>query len=519
MKGAGQDEGRDKQGAGDPGACGNHPGSGHYATGGRPGRYAAGPGPGPYRPQDRHGHDQRGSSDPGGRPTDNQHAGNQAVNDGPDGTAGNLPEEDARTIPGAARRGALNTTSGTRGQPGPSGTPGYQDPPGAPGLPGLSALRDLSGLRGPSGAHGAPDPGGNMGGPGLPGGPGGRGPGTGGPGPYGPEGEEPDPDDHAGLAADELALSRLLKQSVREVEPRRGSLDHLRRAVPARRARKRRAAVGIAAAAVLVCIGVPALIHVSQSGGFGADRTSVAGHGEQPHGDTGQGKSTDGGRQGTGQPSGPGDSAGKDGRRGTGESAGTGDGASSGPGPGHTLAATAPACAASALGNAQASVDPPDADGKVYGSFRVANISHSDCTVDGVGTVNTVAQGAADPAKINVVDHTVGDPATRLPSPAQDPAQLVLQPGMAYEVQFAWVPSESCNTDSGTPSPDPTSTEGVDRSGQSGLSTQHNGNDGAPADGSVAVSHRAEPGGPMAATTIPNACAGTLYRTGLLPTS
>jgi hypothetical protein len=34
---------------------------------------------------------------------------------------------------------------------------------------------------------------------------------------------------------------------------------------------------------------------------------------------------------------------------------------------------------------------------------------------------------------------------------------------------------------------------------------------------SVQVVHTAEPGAPVAATTIPNACAGTLYRTGVLP--
>lgn len=35
-------------------------------------------------------------------------------------------------------------------------------------------------------------------------------------------------------------------------------------------------------------------------------------------------------------------------------------------------------------------------------------------------------------------------------------------------------------------------------------------------DGSVAVVHEAEPGVPAAQATIANACAGTIYRTGLL---
>ncbi|MFJ6996379.1 hypothetical protein ACISUF_19930, partial [Streptomyces sp. NPDC003090] len=37
------------------------------------------------------------------------------------------------------------------------------------------------------------------------------------------------------------------------------------------------------------------------------------------------------------------------------------------------------------------------------------------------------------------------------------------------------------------------------------------------ADGSVTVTHTPGAGGPQAAVTIPNACAGTIYRTGLLP--
>ncbi|MCZ9347385.1 hypothetical protein NGM37_57770, partial [Streptomyces sp. TRM76130] len=60
-------------------------------------------------------------------------------------------------------------------------------------------------------------------------------------------------------------MRRLLHRAVEEVEPREGALEQLRRAVPARRARKRQAAVGMAAAALLIGTAVPALLHVSDA--------------------------------------------------------------------------------------------------------------------------------------------------------------------------------------------------------------------------------------------------------------
>ena len=73
--------------------------------------------------------------------------------------------------------------------------------------------------------------------------------------------------DGPGLGSDELALRRLLHQAVQEIEPVDGTLEHLRRAVPARRARKRQAVVGMAAAALFIGTAVPALVHVSNSSG------------------------------------------------------------------------------------------------------------------------------------------------------------------------------------------------------------------------------------------------------------
>ncbi|MGW2234774.1 hypothetical protein ACWCWE_12330, partial [Streptomyces sp. NPDC001759] len=88
---------------------------------------------------------------------------------------------------------------------------------------------------------------------------------------HGPDDQSPD-----GFDSDELALRRMLHQAVQTVEPRDGTLEHLRRAVPARRARKRQAMVGMAAAALFLGTAIPALVHVSNSTGSDVN-PSVAG--------------------------------------------------------------------------------------------------------------------------------------------------------------------------------------------------------------------------------------------------
>ncbi|MFJ8826155.1 hypothetical protein ACIREE_30840 [Streptomyces sp. NPDC102467] len=341
----------------------------------------------------------------------------------------------------------------------------------------------------------------------------------------------------AGAAADdELELRRLMRQAVAEIAPSGDdedeALDRLRRAVPARRARKRQAVVGAVAAGVFVAMAVPAVLHVANSGSSG-DRPSIAGHSEATHGGTEAGKSAgNGGKAGGGSPS-HAEDKGKDGKKDKdkdGKEKGAGGGASGGPDPASTAAASSPVCDASDLEKPVPSVGQPDATGTVYGSFRVSNSSAGNCTVDNPGSVVTVAEGAADPTKVSVVDHTAGDRATGLPDPSTEPSQLILKPGMAYEVRFAWVPSGNCpSTGSGTggtggggspsptPSQDGTGSSSAAATTDSGLSTQFGSED--TADGSVVVSHTAEPGAPSAVATIPDACAGTVYRTGVLPAS
>ncbi|WP_202121257.1 hypothetical protein [Streptomyces sp. BA2] len=326
--------------------------------------------------------------------------------------------------------------------------------------------------------------------------------------------------------SDELALRRMMRSAVQEIEPGDRALERLRFAVPARRQRKRQAVVGMAAAALFIGTAIPALVHVTNSGGGSDDRPSIAGNSEQTQGGSSQGgKGPDGGEKGKGSDSGPSKSKDKkdkkDKKDGKGKGAGSG-GATGGPDPAGTESADSPACAVDQLGNASGSAGAPEADGKVYGSFRIANVSGSSCTVSAPGSVSTATTGAADPAKIVVTDHVAGDAATGLPDPAQALSSLVLQPGAAYEVKFAWVPSEACPTDSGEPSPDPTPTEdggGADGGTSGGVEPQMTREDGGALDGGVTVSLTAAEGSPAAGATIANACAGTVYRTGMLSAS
>ncbi|MFJ9176686.1 hypothetical protein [Streptomyces sp. NPDC102360] len=340
----------------------------------------------------------------------------------------------------------------------------------------------------------------------------------------------PDSAGAAGFGDDELAVRRMMRQAVADLEPSEQALDELHRAVPARRARKRQAAVGAIAMGVFAAMAVPAVLHVTNPDPSG-ERPAIAGNSEATHHGASAGTASGGAGQGdAGKPS---HAKGKDkgakkekkgdGRRATG-------GASAGADPASTAAATSPTCEAGELGRPQATVGAPEGDGKVYGTFRVSNVSGSNCTVDSAGSVVTVAQGAADPAKVSVVDHTSGD-GSGLPDPSTEPSQVILEPGKAYEVRFAWVPSASCSatggdsggSGGGDPSPSPTPTgDGSDggdaTTGTDPQTTTQLGSDGG-TEGSVAVSHTPEPGAPTAATTISNACEGTVYRTGLLPAS
>lgn len=326
---------------------------------------------------------------------------------------------------------------------------------------------------------------------------------------------------------DELALRRMFHGAVQDLAPTDGALDHLRRAVPARRARRRQAVVGMAAAALLISTAIPAFVHVAGSTGSDTANPAIAGHGEQAQGGNGadsgsetdeksHGGSTDGHNNGSnGHPDSTSSPSG---------SGGTGIGGSASGGgadPADTAAASVPVCDPGQLGIASAQAGAAGADGTVYGTFRISNNSGTNCSVTSSGTVDFETTGAADPARIDVVQHTAGDPATGLPDPSQEAGAVLLKPSMTYEVQFAWVPKDTCPTADSSPSPTPTDgtvgTSGGTGDGTSQAEPQLGGKDGGGTlEGSVAVTHTPEPGAPVAEARIPNACAGTIYRTGVI---
>ncbi|MEV3966707.1 hypothetical protein AB0K68_00920 [Streptomyces sp. NPDC050698] len=340
---------------------------------------------------------------------------------------------------------------------------------------------------------------------------------------HGPDDQSPD-----GFGSDELDLRTMLHQAVREVEPRDGTLDYLRKAVPQRRTRKRQAVVGMAAAALFIGTAVPALVHVSNATGSDANPSAI-GHASETQGGASQGKGPDGGEStsggSAGKPEGKekGDKKEKDKDKGSGASTG----ASQGTGPSSTTAAGIPACTPAQLGPASGSSNAPDSTGAVSGSFRVVNVSGAACTVTGPGSVSALPQGAADATKVGAVRHAAGDAAAGLlPDPSLEAAQLVLQPGLGYDVKFAWVPSETCPTPGGsvggpdpspepTPSEDPTTTAGTSTGGDTGAVPQLATEDGT-VDGSVAVSYTPGTGSGGTSVTVSNACAGTVYWTGVL---
>ncbi|SDD55591.1 hypothetical protein [Streptomyces prasinopilosus] len=345
------------------------------------------------------------------------------------------------------------------------------------------------------------------------------------------------------LGPDELELRSLLHSSVRVVEPSEGSLEYLRRAVPARRARKRQVLVGAAAAFLFVGTAVPALVHVSGVVGPDADPSTV-GHASQAQGGTGDGKGPGGGETTAGGAS---DEAGKDredGGKDEEKEAGTGvsTGVTEGADPSASAATGSSACTAAQLGPAVASSGAPDSTGAVYGSFRVTNVSVAGCTVGSPGSLGVTPLGAADAARVGSARHVAGDAAAGLPDPSLEAGQLLLKPGESYDVKFAWVPSEPCPVDggggdnggtgtpggtggtggSGDPSPGPSPSEQptVDDStstgGETGTTPQLLRADGT-ADGGVTLTYTPASGVGTATATVANACAGTVYWTGLLP--
>ncbi|MFD9301769.1 hypothetical protein ACFWCB_03555 [Streptomyces sp. NPDC060048] len=370
-----------------------------------------------------------------------------------------------------------------------------------------------------------------------------------------PEPADPQPADaqSAGCApgGEEQALRDLLRGAVGRLEPSGDALERLRHAVPRRRARKRQALVAAAAAALLVGTAVPAALRMTGARGEATDHSAMAGHGRQ-EGNKGNGVS-DPHQNGTGSAPKPTRPA-----PGTGQGAGGATGAAPTPAadnlppvapnaqptggtgvlPGGSAAAGTvllpppaapgvPGCNADQLG-VSGSARSPEADGKVYGSFKVTNVSGRGCTVLGPDTVTAAPASGPAPgqggAEVAVVGHTAGDPATGLPDPSAEVPLMVLAPNAAYEVRFAWVPpAQNCpatGNSEGSEAPRGSTNSGPGVYTGPGAATDQLTVPPAPDATGVAVSHT--PNTPLKAapttqTTIPDACGGTVYRTGAIP--
>ncbi|MFF8786392.1 hypothetical protein [Streptomyces sp. NPDC015125] len=334
-------------------------------------------------------------------------------------------------------------------------------------------------------------------------------------------------------------LRRLLQSRVGGLEPAPDALEQLRRAVPARRQRRRHVVLGAAAALLLGGTSIPAMVHVVNLADGSDERAANAASNQQAQGGTGgtHGEGTEqagprptrrgGETPGGGEPQGPGKARGKNG-------AGPGAGAGT-PGPDETMDVTSPVCGRDQLGNGSSTVGPADSTGRIYGTFRVVNTSGAACSVEGGGTVGLVAHGSTNPDRIHVVDHTSGDEATGLPDPATTPDQLVLKPGEAYEVKFAWIPQSGGGTTGCVnpgPSPTPAPSKEPGRSPDAGATATGDsgggsgggggggqagggeGSGGGSASGEIVLTHTPEAGEPSAADAkVTDACAGTVYRT------
>ncbi|MGK5533521.1 hypothetical protein [Streptomyces sp. URMC 129] len=281
--------------------------------------------------------------------------------------------------------------------------------------------------------------------------------------------------------ADEEALRRLLRDIVDDIEPSAESLEHLRTAVPARMRRRKQVLVGAATSAVVLAVGLTMVVSaVAGVGGAAGDPSLDAGSG---HSTTGLPGSGDGdgalGRHPSDGPvsgatGGPGTGAEEGEHSGDGDDAGAAEAA---PESWETMGVTSPTCDRGQLGRVETVMDPPDAQGRVYGLIRMANVSDQPCRVTGNGEMAALPLDDVPSAEVEIVDRTEGDRATRLPPPDQAHEELILPPGQAYEVRFAFVPDEaeigSCEVEA-EPAPGPGEEPPPDTStdGASGMSVQ-----------------------------------------------
>ncbi|MFI9360366.1 hypothetical protein ACIG5E_04810 [Kitasatospora sp. NPDC053057] len=361
--------------------------------------------------------------------------------------------------------------------------------------------------------------------------------------------QRPEDDDIPGLSSEERALRELMRHAVAGIQPGAGALPRIRQAVPRRRAARRGAWTGAAALALTVAIALPVLHegdHLGLSGGPGsttangatlaAPSGAAAGAGATgagPHAGTGGGSTGPSPGVGTASPS-PGADATRPGTATPTGATGTADGG------------ILPLCTRTDLGQGTAQVGPADAQGRIYGSFTVYNVSGRSCRLGGPGAVAVTDVSGTDRSRVRTADHSPGDPAGSLP--AMDAEPPVLAPQAGYRVSFAWIPDQGCGSGGATTAPTtganqaslttqaPAASGAAPASGASAApsanphasSSPTSGTTSAPsptatpsgsptsAQATATIAHTPAPGSPAAATaSLPVECGGTLYRGGV----
>ena len=347
----------------------------------------------------------------------------------------------------------------------------------------------------------------------------------------------------AELSPAEAELRELLQRSVSGLQPAAGSLETLRRAVPLRRVRRRRYS-GVAGALVLGVLGGLVLHSLAGAGGLAQGSQSGPGYQNAATSSTaGSGSATPSANAVLPYPPPP-PGAGGAWPTGSAAAAGAPSGGASGsrdnsvapwmtgtaaPGSG-SGGASAAECTRAQLGGGASTVGTAGADGTTYGSFQVANVSQTTCQVSLPGTVTVLSVSGTSASRIAVVPHSATDPATLLPAPAATRSPVLLTPGQAYAVDFAWVPATgtdapSCADSSAPPTPTATATSG---GGATDVASDPAGDDQGASSASsppptgqptVTLVHTPGAGGPPAASAVlPGACAGTVYDTPPLAT-
>ncbi|MBM9510683.1 hypothetical protein [Actinacidiphila acididurans] len=335
---------------------------------------------------------------------------------------------------------------------------------------------------------------------------------------------------------DEELLRALMQNAVQGLDGSPDALAHIQRAIPARRQHRRQALAGAVAAVLLAGMAVPALLRAANT----ADSTDAApqnvasSHAAAP-GEDGHTSAW----PGVGGPSAHVTTAPTAGPSTQPPTLGSDAPSAVTTSPTDTSSPAVPDCSSAQLGQGAGQLGTPEADGRTYGWFRLANVSTSSCTVTGSGVVQAVAAGSADPSRIQVLAHSAGDPATGLPPATAAGIPLVLAPGQDYEVDFAWVPAAdgpggcpvtpTSPPDTSTPTPTPTDTSSPSTADPgAGTGTGTTGNAPAPQDvteaptttpsGSVVLSHIPATGAPVVTgPVIQNVCAGTVYTDAAVP--